>query len=75
MMVETHMNAAYLRADDRSTTPNLKDEFLRLLQDEENILSELFIELQKRGWQNVAVADNAQMTAALQRHQAAASAP
>lgn len=75
MMVEAHMCAAYLRADDRCTTPNLKDEFLRLMQDDENVLSELFIELQKRGWQTVATADNAQITTALQRHQAAAGTP
>lgn len=71
MMSQTYMCDHYGKAADLSTTPNLKDEFLELLKDDENLLYELFLETQKRGWLPVLMADPAQIGAVNQQHQAA----
>lgn len=52
-----------------SITPNLRDDFLDILKDEQEILYELCLEMQKRGWYPVKMADQAQITSTLQKYQ------
>jgi spore coat protein CotF len=50
-------------------TPNLRDEFMNILKDEHQIQSELFTEMQKRGWYQVSPADQQKVTQAKQKFQ------
>lgn len=50
-------------------TPNLRDEFMNILKDEHQIQSELFTEMQKRGWYQVAPADQQKVAQAKQKFQ------
>jgi len=50
-------------------TPNLRDEFMNILKDEHQIQSELFTEMQKRGWYQVTPADQQKVMQAKQKFQ------
>jgi spore coat protein CotF len=50
-------------------TPNLRDEFMNILKDEHQIQSELFSEMQKRGWYQVKPADQNLVMQAKQKYQ------
>ena len=50
-------------------TPNLRDEFMNILKDENQIEAELFNEMQKRGWYQMQAADQQQVMQAKQKYQ------
>jgi spore coat protein CotF len=50
-------------------TPNLRNEFLNILQDEHQIQADLFDEMQKRGWYQVQPAEQQKITQAKQKYQ------
>lgn len=52
-------------------TPNLRDEFLNILKDEQQIAAELLNEMQKRGWYTVQPADPQLIAQTKQRFQSA----
>ena len=63
------ISSAYATFANECATPNLRDEFLNILKDELQIQSEIFSEMQKRGWYQVQPADQNQVNQAKQKFQ------
>ncbi|HCC00831.1 MAG TPA: hypothetical protein DEP42_06425 [Ruminococcaceae bacterium] len=68
IMLQSDMAQGYLSMLDKSTTPNLRNELIKLLTDEEEISYELGVEEQKRGWTAFMMADQAQMDMLKQKY-------
>ncbi|ADU26631.1 spore coat protein [Ethanoligenens harbinense] len=71
VITQKAMADAYDTSAAESITPNLRNEFLGLMKDEQEILFELYTEMQKRSWLPVQMADQAQVTSARQKYQPA----
>lgn len=69
LMTQREMADAYDTSAAESITPNLRNEFLDLLKDEQEILFELYTEMQKRSWLPMQMADQAQVMATRQKYQ------
>ncbi|MFT8887680.1 MAG: spore coat protein [Ethanoligenens sp.] len=69
VMTQKEMAFRYNVSASESITPNLHNEFLELLKDEQEILSELYTEMQKRGWYPMQMVDAAQVTSVRQKYQ------
>jgi spore coat protein CotF len=63
------ISSSYDTFANECATPNLRDEFLNILKDEHQIQSEIFTEMQKRGWYQIKPADQQQISQAKQKFQ------
>lgn len=69
VITQKYMSHAYDISASESITPNLHNEYLEILKDEQEILSELYTELQRRGWYAVQMASPAKLTSVQQKYQ------
>lgn len=69
VITQKSMAQAYNTAAGESVTPNLRTEFLDLLKDEQEILFELYTEMQKRSWYPMQMADQNAITGIQQKYQ------
>ncbi len=63
------ISSSYNTYANECATPNLRDEFLNILQDEHQIQAEIFNEMQKRGWYQLQPADQQQVAQVKQKFQ------
>lgn len=69
VITQKSMAQAYNTAAGESVTLNLRTEFLDLLKDEQEILFELYTEMQKRSWYPMHMADQNEITGIQQKYQ------
>ena len=63
------ISSTYNTFANECATPEIRDEFLNILQEEHNIQADIFTEMQKRGWYQVKPADAQQVSQTKQKFQ------
>ena len=65
---QKQVTGLYNNVANESATPQLRNEFLSILNDEHEIQCEIFSEMQKRGWYPTQAADQQQINQAKQKY-------
>jgi Coat F domain. len=66
---QKHMTDTYNTFTNECVTPNVRSEFMRILTEEHQIQSDVFDEMQKRGWYQTPQADMQKVQQAKQKFQ------
>lgn len=63
------MTSSYNNFANECATPNVRSDFMKILNEEHQIQAEIFTEMSKRGWYETKPADMQQITTARQKYQ------
>jgi spore coat protein CotF len=66
---EKYMTETYNTFTNECVTQNVRDEFMKILNEEHQIQSEVFDEMKKRGWYNIPDAQQQKIQQAKQKYQ------
>lgn len=66
---QKHLTDSYNTFANECATPNVRDEFMRILEDEHKIQAEVFDDMKKRGWYPTPAAEQQKIQQAKQKFQ------
>ncbi|QEY35905.1 spore coat protein [Caproiciproducens galactitolivorans] len=66
---QKHVTETYNSFANECATPNIRDEFMRILEDEHKIQAEVFDDMKKRGWYPTPAAEQQKIQQAKQKFQ------
>ncbi|NLG92051.1 MAG: spore coat protein [Clostridiales bacterium] len=66
---QKHLTETYNSFANECATPNVRDEFMRILEDEHKIQAEVFDDMKKRGWYPTPAAEQQKIQQAKQKFQ------
>jgi len=70
---QKHITGTYNTYANECVTPSLKSDFMNILNEEHQLQSDVFTEMQKRGWYTTEPADQNKMNQAKQKYQTEAA--
>lgn len=66
---QKHLTESYNTFANECVTPNIRDEFMRILEEEHQIQAEVFDDMKKRGWYQTPAAEQQKIQQAKQKFQ------